>query len=314
MTTVDIPAGFAPLPHALALSHPAPHVRLWSVLHYLGWNHTPFEASDLAVILDTTERSIYRWLDAMAEDAWLDFGRQPGSRKRSLGERITLYSFEERKALTSDTRITGCPQPLTPGSQVAPTSDRRITGCPQPLTPGSQTSDPTITGLTKTPRPNAAKNATQIRSQTPDSDPDPTTPKAPLPPTPSGGGGGTSSLSTATHRGAPTVYAESARLLTEAGVQSTSARTKAAALPPDQVRQVIALAAQRPRDKRPGWIARECVARVEASAMAPASPPPEVSHVRPARPRAPLPHELEARFRELEADARRAQAAGDAPE
>jgi hypothetical protein len=101
------PEPFAPVPHALILSQPAPLVRLWGVLHAYIWQRRRFTAGDLAGALGVTARSIHRWLDELDAAGWISYDRQPG-----------------RAALA----ITLRPQPLTPESEADPTSDRRVRG------------------------------------------------------------------------------------------------------------------------------------------------------------------------------------------
>jgi hypothetical protein len=197
---------YAKIPHALILAHPSPLIRLYGILHYLWWNHLTFEVSDLAEMAgDTpghpvTDRTVYRWLDALSAAGWIAYNRKPG--KRGLGERITLYTSPNGAAQTSDPDVRGSSQPLIVGSEVSQTSDPDVRGSSQPLIVGSevsQTSDPTIRGARVLPRPNAAKNAPQISGfRSPDSDPESTTPLPPETPTPSAGGGGGDDLSTET--------------------------------------------------------------------------------------------------------------------
>jgi hypothetical protein len=122
----------------------------------------------------------------------------------------------------------------------------------------------------------------QRESTESESPPPPPTPSGPTPGTPSAGGGGDVRADPPGRSPAPIALSgESIPLLRAAGVKSAAALAKAAGLPAPVVRLVIAAAASRPAEHRPGWIARECAAlaalpaddRAAALPVAPPAPP-----------------------------------------
>ena len=168
-TLIELPTTFAPVPHTLLMdtSVSASAVRLYGVLHYMGWERLPVEIDTLAEKLKAVDRSVYRWLYELERAGWIVYQRTPG--QRGLGSKIRLL---DRASPSADP---GPPPPDDPDDLDDPltprSDDTRVSGTDTTIR-GSDTrvsaADRGIiaadSGVRTTPvlgLPNAVKNATQ---------------------------------------------------------------------------------------------------------------------------------------------------------
>jgi len=119
---IEIDVLFAPVPQALVLDTKvsAAACRLWSVLYVFRWNDTPPDFDKLAAAMDTTERSVYRWLQELESKQWIAWDRNA-----QLADRFTLCMTPD--ATQIDTDVNSDASKLTPRSnKLTPRSNKLI--------------------------------------------------------------------------------------------------------------------------------------------------------------------------------------------
>lgn len=244
MTRIELPSAYVPIPHALILDAAvsANAVRLYGVLHYLGWQHKTLDSvRDLIaawpVELDEqppTERSMYRWLSQLERAGWATYARAPG--RGGLADRIQLHAHKQARDV--DEAPADTPGPLTLRSEDAQTSDTTI----RPSDSRVRAPDSRVRATRDTAHTDAAKTSTQILRQSLMTDPPP--PEQRQTRAERAGGGGDVEI---------VRYKESEQLLQRFGVSTSKAR-ELAVHTPDRVRAAI-LACPTSATKPAGWVA-----------------------------------------------------------
>jgi len=92
---VDVPFAAIPQDLILDLSIKPAAMRLWGVLFAFRWKGIAPDFDALAAAMDTTERSVYRWLQELEGAGWLDWDRNA-----DLQERFTLRTSKHGEKLT----------------------------------------------------------------------------------------------------------------------------------------------------------------------------------------------------------------------
>jgi len=126
---IEIDVLFAPVPQALVLdAHvSAQACRLWSVLYVFRWNDTPPDFDKLATALDTTDRSVYRWLQELEATGWIAWNRNA-----SVPDRFTLRTTAGEKE--SDISVNSDHEKLIPRSNKLTRVSKQLTSGSEELT------------------------------------------------------------------------------------------------------------------------------------------------------------------------------------
>lgn len=126
---IEIDVLFAPLPQALILDKnvSAQACRLWGVLYVFRWNDTPPDFDKLAEALDTTDRSVYRWLQELEATGWIAWNRNASVPDRFTlcttaapalhGENDIDVNSDHGKLIPRSNKLTNLSNKLTPGSE-----------------------------------------------------------------------------------------------------------------------------------------------------------------------------------------------------
>lgn len=301
MTRIDLPPTWAPIPHDLIVDPGVGDsaVRLYALFHKLGWERREIASiADLRSLWPTppgesppNERSLYRWLAQLENAGWLTYTRKRG--QKGLGDRLQLYPEPVGKPLTPESEGE---KVLTLVSEVAVSSDSGVRGLGEVLTLVSEGSDSGVRTSTKIPHQDAEKNATQIRTQTPESDP----PPPPAPSTPDaaspGGGGSAAPLATPEHPPQPPANPQTINLLKAAGVGAPSVRRSLAHIDPGVVERTVRACKKIPNVRDLGGLVVEALREYLATGeeLAPARPAPAQPPPLPDRPPPISPDEIRA--------------------
>jgi hypothetical protein len=126
---IEIDVLFAPLPQALVLDRnvSAQACRLWGVLYVFRWNDIPPDFDKLAEALNTTDRSVYRWLQELEATGWIAWNRNA-----SVPDRFTLCTTAA--PAQSDTDVNSAAHKLTPGSNKLIPRSKELTQVSEELT------------------------------------------------------------------------------------------------------------------------------------------------------------------------------------
>jgi hypothetical protein len=126
---IEIDVAFAPMPQALILDHQvsAQACRLWGVLFVFRWNDLQPEFDKLAEALNTTARSVYRWLQELESTGWIGWDRNAG-----IPDRFTLHTTAVLPG--NDTGVNSEPEELIPRSKQLIPRSKQLTPVSQELT------------------------------------------------------------------------------------------------------------------------------------------------------------------------------------